>query len=242
MAASVLPSLLPMIPSLTGGLASLLKSIGGPLSGAPPGGFGHYPTANMHGLGAMPGLGYYGAAPPQVIYDGLGNPLGLPFLAALAPMLSSLLPTLASGAAKILPGLLSQAGTALPSLAQSAPASPATLPPQPAPDAANVSPTPAPPATPMPDARPTEMAPAPRTPTPLPDEVIAPMRVQGPNGQPMVVPVRLRRRGRRRGRRVRSVQPLVIARPPISNFGFAPGFASPSNLHGCFGFNGWRGG
>ncbi len=52
----------------------------------------------------MPGLGYYGAAPPQVIYDGLGNPLGLPFLAALA-MLSSLLPSLASGAAKILPGL-----------------------------------------------------------------------------------------------------------------------------------------
>jgi hypothetical protein len=94
----------------------------------------------------------------------------------------------------------------------------------------------------MPDASPPPMAPAPRMPMQPPDEVIAPMRVQGPNGQTMVVPVRLRRRGRRRGRRMRSVQPLVIARPPISDVGFAPGFGSPAHRQGWFGFNGWRGG
>lgn len=241
MAASLLPSLLPLIPSLASGAASLFKSIGRPLSGVPTGGpgFGYYPAASMHGLGAVPELGYYGATPPQVMYDGLGNPLGLPFLAALAPALSSLLPSLAGGAAKVLPGLLSQVASALPSLVQSV-----------APSMANVSPMPMPPPTPgplpsgapMPDAGPPAMAPVVPAPMQPPESIVAPMRVQGPNGQPMVVPVRLRRRRRGRGRRMRRAQPLVVAPPPASGVGFAPRFASPSNLHGWYGFNGWRGG
>jgi hypothetical protein len=251
MAGAVLPSLLPMIPSLGGGLASLLKSIGGPMSVASPGvaGYGYYPGASMNGVSAVPGpgcavpgLGYYGAAPPQVIYDGLGNPLGLPFLAALAPMLSSLLPSLASGASKILPGLISAVA---PSVGSGTPPAPAQPQATPAPDTSNVSPMPAqpapsgpPPGVVIPDAH----APAMRVPLQPPDEIVAPMRVQGPNGQSMVVPVRLRRRGRRRRRLMRRVQPMVVARPPPSTIGYAPGFGFPAHPQGWPGFNGWRGG
>ena len=83
----------------------------------------------------MTGLGYYGAAPPQVVYDGLGNPVGLPFLAPLLPILaakgaallpliagkaSAALPSLAAKLASLLPGLASKAAARLPSGSDSA--------------------------------------------------------------------------------------------------------------------------
>jgi hypothetical protein len=70
------------------------------------------------------GLGYYGAGPTQVVYDGLGNPVGLPFLAALlpalAPLAKSLLPSLAGKVASLLPGLANKAVALLPSGSDSA--------------------------------------------------------------------------------------------------------------------------
>jgi hypothetical protein len=70
------------------------------------------------------GLGYYGAGPTKVVYDGLGNPVGLPFLAALlpalAPLAKSLLPSLAGKVASLLPGLANKAVALLPSGSDSA--------------------------------------------------------------------------------------------------------------------------
>ena len=64
------------------------------------------------------GLGYYGAGPTQVVYDGLGKPDGVPSLAALlpalAPLAKSLLPSLAGKVASLLPGLASKAVAVLP--------------------------------------------------------------------------------------------------------------------------------
>jgi hypothetical protein len=111
-----LPSLLPMIPSVDRRIGVVAQVHRRPIVGSAAGRirFG-YPSREHARTGRHARVSYYGAAPPQVIYDGLGNPLGLPFLAALAPMLSSLLPTLRQRRAKILPGLISQAATALPS-------------------------------------------------------------------------------------------------------------------------------
>jgi len=139
------------------------------------------------GLSGVP-YGTYGAGPQQPLFDGLGNPLGLPFLAALGP----LLPMLAKGASALLPSLLPMltGGGAAPSPPPMTP-EPAPLPP-PAPAAAPMPMEPAPPPLPM---TPSSM------PEP-PDEIVAPMRMQRPDGQNVVVPVRLRRR--RRSRRART--------------------------------------
>jgi hypothetical protein len=157
------------------------------------------------GAAYAPGLGYYGASP---LYHGLGDPVGLPFLAALAPLASSLLPAIAGGVSSLLPsigkiasslpGVISDAAKAIPSIAQSVVATPAPAmaPPPAAPDGAAVLPPPvaALPPPPPPMAPPDGGALAPET-------VIAPMRVQGPDGQTQIVPVRMRRRRRRRARR-----------------------------------------
>ncbi len=106
----------------------------------------------------------------EVLYDGLGNPLGLPFIAALAPL-----------AAKILP----IASSLLPMLAPSQPSAPApaSLPPPSPP--APLEPPP-PPATPPPTVVMRETTP-PVTPFPAP----------GP-ARPMVIFRRRRVRRRRR--------------------------------------------
>ena len=108
------------------------------------------PRATMY----APGLGY--AASPM--HHGLGDPVGLPFLAALAPLASSLLPAIAGGVSSLLPsigkvasslpGVISEAAKAIPSIAQSAmaTAAPAVAPPPaaPAPDGAAALPPPPP--------------------------------------------------------------------------------------------------
>jgi hypothetical protein len=67
------------------------------------------------------GLGAYPAGPTQVIYDGLGNPVGvLPFLAALKPLAASLIPTLATKIGGLLKGATGQAASAVPALAPQA--------------------------------------------------------------------------------------------------------------------------
>ena len=52
---------------------------------SPPGGYhlGSYAPTLAHRVGNVPGFGHYGAPPAQIIYDGLGHPLGLSFLTAL---------------------------------------------------------------------------------------------------------------------------------------------------------------
>src|SRR5713101_7472455 len=70
--------------------------------------FGSYASGRMHGLGSVPGFGHYGAEPQQIMYDGLGHPLGLPFLAALPAIIgkvAAFLPQVASVASKVLPFL-----------------------------------------------------------------------------------------------------------------------------------------
>jgi hypothetical protein len=79
---------------------------------SPPGGYrlGSYAPGFAHGVGSVSGLGHYGAPPAQIIYDGLGHPLGLPFLTALPPLarrVAALLPQVATAASKVLPLLQS---------------------------------------------------------------------------------------------------------------------------------------
>ena len=97
--------------------------------GAPAGysGFGGYVPPSAAGFSGTPGLAYYAAPPQQVLYDGLGNPLGLPFLAALIPAAAALIPKIIGGAAAILPtvakaasglpGIISKVAGGLPSIA-----------------------------------------------------------------------------------------------------------------------------
>src|SRR3954465_2478083 len=79
---------------------------------SPPGGYhlGSYAPTLAHRVGNVPGFGHYGAPPAQIIYDGLGHPLGLSFLTALpalAGRVAALLPQFATTASKILPLLQS---------------------------------------------------------------------------------------------------------------------------------------
>ena len=72
---------------------------------SPPGGYhlGSYAPTLAHRVGNVPGFGYYGAPPAQIIYDGLGHPLGLSFLTALpalAGRVAALLPQFATTASK----------------------------------------------------------------------------------------------------------------------------------------------
>jgi hypothetical protein len=68
--------------------------------------------------------GYVHEVPDQLyglgeVYDGLGNPLGLPFLSALAPLASSILPAIAPILSRI-PGVGSLVGGALQNVSQAA--------------------------------------------------------------------------------------------------------------------------
>lgn len=127
--------------------------------------------------------------------DGFGEPLGFPFLAALAPMLTNLLPSVLPAIGSLFTG------------GHSAPA-PAPPPPPPAAAAPVVMSPPPPPA-------PEEMPPEPmpprrsmnRGPAPGPDDDMPPPRgadPMGPGGPPSAPGrgYRVRRRVRRRGRRV----------------------------------------
>jgi hypothetical protein len=256
---------------------------------SPLGGYrlGSYVPGRVHAVGSVPGFGHYGAAPAQIIYDGLGHPLGLPFLTALpalAGRVAALLPQFASAVSKILPPL--QGAGAMP---QGQPAStqapdmmvpppvqppwqapmqqpsmqaPVQLPMQPsipAPMESPIQPTMAPPmqesmlppmqasAPPPVPASMAPMAPVPSEPpgspeTMVPQEpiVVAPMRVQRANGETVVMPVRLRLRRRKRGRRFVRIQP-AIPRPPLPPGGHGPGLAvSAPYLHGWSGCNGWN--
>jgi hypothetical protein len=189
--------------------------------GAPAGygGFGEHAPPAARGFGYAPGLGYYGAAPQQVIYDGLGNPLGLPFLAALLPAAASILPSIIGGAAKALPavanvagglpGILSKVAGGLPSIAGK------ILPmltggggaPAPAP----MLPTPMPmlPPLPMPFAPPPPAGPPAMAPH---EDTVARVRMRTTDGQMVDMPIRVRRR--RRGRHRGTVRMVTRYVPP----------------------------
>jgi hypothetical protein len=192
------------------------------------------------GAAYAPGLGYHGVSP---MHHGLGDPVGLPFLAALAPLASSLLPAIAGGVSSLLPsigkiasslpGVISDAAKAIPSIAQSAASTVApavALPPAaPAPDGAAALPPPPPVVAlppPPPMAHPNGSAMAPPTET-----VIAPVPVQGPDGQTRIVPMRVRRRRRRRARQRFGEMELA----GWNGYGYVP--LAPARAWG--GFNGW---
>ena len=58
------------------------------------------------GFAAAPSAFGAPVAQSQMLYDGLGNPVGLPFIAALAPLAAKVLPLAAKFLPSILPGLL----------------------------------------------------------------------------------------------------------------------------------------
>src|SRR5262249_21782802 len=93
--------------------------------------------------GNLAGYGFpYGSpwrqSPQQyghVVYDGFGNPLGLPILAALAPLAAKVLPAIATNVLPMVSSLLPGAApppAAMPAPVQ-APAPPMIAPPPPAP-------------------------------------------------------------------------------------------------------------
>jgi hypothetical protein len=181
--------------------------------------------------GYSSGLGYYGA-PSQLAYD---QQLGLPFLAALAPLAAkalAFLPSLIGGggaaagaagsAASAAPSILSTVTGLLPQLSSLLPqGSPVTATAVPSPSLPPTQPLPLPPAqTVSTSESTTTIAPA----SPLPaasgpvssqastsqsETVIEPMRVRQPNGMMAVVPVRVRRRKRRRVRVMRRASPAI---------------------------------
>ena len=235
---------------------------------SPPGGYrlGSYAPTLAHRVGNVPGFGHYGAPPAQIIYDGLGHPLGLSFLTALpalAGRVAALLPQFATTASKILPllqstGAMSQGQPApMPAQDMMLPSSmqPPMQPSMPSPMESPMEPTVAPPMQepmlpPMQASAQPWMAPiAPSSEPPgsietmAPQETfVAPMRVQQANGGSVVMPMRWRRRRRRQGRARRFVpiQP-AIPRRPLPPGGYLPGPATPTPyLHGWSGFNGWR--
>ena len=194
--------------------------------------FGSYAPGGVHGLGSVPGLGHYGAAPQQIMYDGLGHPLGLPFLAALPFIgkVAAFLPQVASVASKVLPFL--QGTGAMP---QGQPAQ------MQAPDKM------APPSMqpPMQPSMPLPVQPFMQTPMqspiepPMQESMFPPTDASAQSAMPPSV--RFRRHRRVRGGQFVRIQP-AIPRRQLSPGGYVPGPGAPSPyLQGWFGFNGWRG-
>ncbi len=167
--------------------------------------------------GNLAGYGYpYGApwqqSPPQygrVVYDGLGNPLGLPFIAALAPLAAKAVGAIAPIIAKVAPTIFAKAApliakvgpnvtNVLPMASQMFPAAAPMLPggPGPLPFA------PAPPPMAFDPARPPAMS-------ALPPSVIPAMPV-APGVPPYPVAYRRRRRSRRRV----AIRRTTFAPPP----------------------------
>jgi hypothetical protein len=214
------------------------------------------------GLGAVPLGVAYTAAPGRVIYDGLGNPVGLPFLAALAPLAAKALAFLPA-IGKAVTSLPALATTGASMLTQMAPAPPAQAMAPTAPSMPAMAPSP----PPMPMApAPMPMAPAP-APMPMPAEAPAPAPMPVapamapvpplPSAPPpppaalavreevVIAPMRVQRPDgatmvvpvrmrRRRRRRRRGVRLVRMAPPPAR-----PGGA-PATLQGWYGLGGWR--
>jgi hypothetical protein len=225
---------------------------------SPPGRYPFGPGApgSVHGLGGAPGFGHYGAAPGQIIYDGLGHPLGLPFLTALPAIIgkvAAFLPQIASVASKVLPFLqgagATPQGQPAPTQAPNTMVQPSMQPPvQPSMQPPMQPPMPSPMESPI---QPTmtmlaPMAASMQPPIPpqawaLREEVaVAPMRVQTPGGETFFVARPVRRRRRRHGRGSAQIAQVIPPRP-LSPAGFAPELAAPPHtLQGWFGFNNWR--
>lgn len=250
--------------------------------------YGSLPRASgVHGLGA------YHAAPSQIVYDGLGNPVGiLPFLAALKPLAAKLIPTLATKAGGLITKLLPQITSALPMLTGGG-AVPQAMPVQTAMPGAEAMVGPVPPMSQMmpgqmmppsmpgqmmsppipgqamppsvpgpmsipgpmipsaagseastlpPPSMPSASAPGASSTAPQEEVVVAPMRVRTRDGT-AVVPVRVRRRRRTRGRRLVRIMPRVMqsVRLPSPEMRSAPGpLASQGTVQGWDAFGGWR--
>jgi hypothetical protein len=150
-------------------------------------------------------LGDYG----EVIYDGFGNSLGLPFIAALAPLAAKLIPA----AAAIVPGLISKRRAAAP----------------PPPPLQATPPVSFPPPTPPPPVAPTII----QVPVPIP---MMPPPIPAPRAQRLVFLARRRRRRRVPVRlqlreevtappaaTVRVQTPLVSVSPPAPMSASLPG-------------------
>jgi hypothetical protein len=216
--------------------------------------FGSGGPGSVHGLGGAPGFGHYGAAPAQIMYDGLGHPVGLPFLTALPAIIgkvAAFLPEVASVASKVLPFLQGAGATpqAQPAPTQAPdtmappsmqpPVQPPMQPPMPSPMESPIQPTMAPPMlAPMAASMQPPMPPSAFAPR---EEVaVAPMPVQTPSGETFFVARPVRRRRRRRGGG--SVQLAQVMPPrPLLPGGVVPQFAAlPHGLQGWFGFNNWR--
>jgi hypothetical protein len=184
-----------------------------------------YPLAHgsaLHGYGRLDGFG--APAEGRVLYDGLGNPVGiLPFIAALAPLAAkalTALPAIAGKAATLLPQITSAASALIP------PSTAAAGAPAPSPEPQQATPI-MPPTTlsPMPMIGP--MSPTPGTTLPPPaaiETVSVPMREN--DGRVVMVRRRLVRRGRRR--RASTTQTTMI--------GQLPGQRRPQNLQGWIGW------
>lgn len=171
-------------------------------------------TAALSGYGAAFGRGPI--VQGRMLYDGLGNPVGiLPFIAALAPLAAKLVTAL--------PAIVGKAATLLPKIATVA----ASLGPRPAPASPMpvVTVAPAPPPSPAPP--PPVVAPA--VPPEATQIVHVPMRA--PNGAIVMVPRRLRRR------RVRMSRPATVYRLPPAPLvtGPAPPTANTNPLRGWHG-------
>jgi hypothetical protein len=150
-----------------------------------------YPSfGQFHNQGNMHrSMGFQGYAAPRegrMLYDGLGNPVGiLPFIAALAPLAMkalAVLPSIAGKAATLLPQITSAASTVMPAISTPA-----------------VTPQQAMPSMPMPSMPPPTMT---MQPMHMPagqlalETVIVPMREN--DGRLVMVRRRLIRRGRRK--------------------------------------------
>jgi hypothetical protein len=201
---------------------------------------------------------YYGTPYGQVLYDGLGNPVGgFPLLAMLPALIgkaAAALPAIAGKAgalASLIPKVAGAAQSVLPMLTGGAAAAPLARPA-------------APPLAPAPMLAPIAL-PAPRMPPAVTvrEEVsIVPTRMQTPAGQTIVVPMRVRRRRRVRRPRIRRARPRRIAErlspepamaplpriaapvaPPVaaSTPPPPPAPAEPAPLQGWFGRSYWGG-
>src|SRR5262249_50475402 len=194
-----------------------------------PQGYGHYGKQYPQGYGHSP---HYGAG--QVVYDGLGNPVGIaPLLAMLAPLAAKVLPAIAT---KVLPAVTK----VLPAITNFLPgAAPAAMP-QP--------PTAMPP---MPDQQftPSPVAPFPAS-MPAPITPLPPMAVPHPMTAMMAPRVMMRRRRRFRPirRRIAVPPPSRVVPPPpevmeqvrearsVEPSGAVQGWG----YHGGFNGYGWR--
>src|SRR5215510_6512943 len=100
----------------------------------------------------------------QVVYDGLGNPVGIaPLLAMLAPLAAKVLPVIADKVLPVVSKILPAISNILPGAAPEAPQPPAPM--SPAPDQ--------------------QFAPSPATPMPAPVQAPAPPMMQTPAPMPI---------------------------------------------------------